>query len=141
MDRIFNFFYITPVFAIIFVIFGVKIIRKIIKTISSNIDDTSSQSRININDNPKIVPNSQQSTIIRRKAASQLEVKIFRLADKQKGKITVSDIVLDTGIGIKEAEEFINNMVDGLHVRMEVTDSGSVIYEFPEIAAKYSKTD
>ncbi len=35
------------------------------------------------------------------------------------------------------AKLFINRMVDGLHVRMEVEDSGMVIYEFPEIISRF----
>ena len=50
----------------------------------------------------------------------------------------MSDIVLETDLSIKEAEEVINGMVDSTHVRMEVEDSGLVIYEFPEIIARFS---
>ena len=39
-------------------------------------------------------------------------------------------------MGIREAEEVINGMVDGTHVRMEVEDSGLVVYEFPEIISR-----
>jgi len=62
---------------------------------------------------------------------------IFRLANKMHGKLTVSDIVINTGIGIKEAEETMNKMTDGMRVRMEVDDRGIVIYEFPEIIVRY----
>lgn len=40
-------------------------------------------------------------------------------------------------MSIREAEEAINRMVDGLLVRMEVEDSGMVIYEFPEIISRF----
>ena len=66
-----------------------------------------------------------------------IEGRIFRAANKRKGRLTVSDIVLDTDLSIKEAEEVINGMVDGTHVRMEVQDNGLVIYEFPEIISRY----
>ncbi len=65
--------------------------------------------------------------------AVSLEVRIFRLAYKLRGRITVSDIVLETGLSMAEAEETINRMVDGIRVRMEVQDRGMVVYEFPEI--------
>lgn len=65
------------------------------------------------------------------------EHKIFRLADKLRGKLTVSDIVIHTGLGIKEAEDTMNAMVDGIRVKMEVDDRGIVVYEFPEIIARY----
>jgi hypothetical protein len=66
-----------------------------------------------------------------------IEGRIFRAAYKHRGKLTISDIVLETDLGIKEAEEVINGMVDGTHVRMEVEDNGLVVYEFPEIISRF----
>ena len=43
----------------------------------------------------------------------------------------------DAVAGIREAEEAINSMVDGTHVRMEVEDTGLVVYEFPEIISRF----
>ena len=63
--------------------------------------------------------------------------RIFRAAYKRKGRLTISDIVLETDLSMREAEEAINRMVDGLHVKMEVEDSGMVIYEFPEIISRF----
>ena len=40
-------------------------------------------------------------------------------------------------MSIREAEEAINRMVDGFHMRMEVEDRGMVIYEFPEIISRF----
>ena len=65
------------------------------------------------------------------------EHQIFRLADKLKGRLTVSDVVVHTGLGIHEAEEAMNQIVDGYRVKMEVDDRGIVLYEFPEIIARY----
>ena len=72
---------------------------------------------------------------------STYESKIFRLADEMKGRITVSDIVIAMDVSIKDAERLIERMVDGMHVTLDVTDSGRVIYEFPEIIAKYESDD
>ena len=69
--------------------------------------------------------------------ARSLEGRIFRAAYRHEGRLTVSDIVLETDLGIKAAEEVINGMVDGTHVRMEVEDSGLVVYEFPEIISRF----
>jgi hypothetical protein len=66
-----------------------------------------------------------------------LEARIFRVAFKRKGRVTVSDIVLETGLSIKEAEETLNAMVDGMRIRMEVDERGLVVYEFPEIMARF----
>ncbi len=67
------------------------------------------------------------------------EARLFRLAYKLKGRITVSDIVLDTGLGVKEAEELVNGMVDGMRVRMEVDQKGMIVYEFPEILSRFEE--
>lgn len=64
---------------------------------------------------------------------SSLQSKIFRLASRQGGSVTVSDVVIETEMSVQEAEEFMDRLVDGTHVRMEVTDEGQVFYEFPEL--------
>jgi hypothetical protein len=71
--------------------------------------------------------------------ARGIENRIFRAASKRAGRLTVSDIVLETDLSIREAEEVINGMVDGTHVRMEVEDNGLVVYEFPEIISRLEK--
>jgi hypothetical protein len=68
-----------------------------------------------------------------------IEGRIFRAALKHSGRLTVSDIVLETDLGIREAEEQIDSMVDGTHVRMEVEEDGLVVYEFPEIISRFEK--
>ena len=54
-----------------------------------------------------------------------------------KGRLTLSDIVIATNLNLKDAEQVIESMVDGIHVTMEVKDNGRVVYEFPEIIARY----
>jgi hypothetical protein len=68
-------------------------------------------------------------------------VQIYKLAYKLKGRLTVSDIVIETGLDADEAEELIQSMVDNLRVRMEVMDDGLVVYEFPEIIARYKSQE
>jgi hypothetical protein len=69
-----------------------------------------------------------------------LQAKVFRIAYRRKGRITVSDVVIETSLGLKEAEELLNGMVDGLRVRMEVDPkNGMVFYEFPEIISRFEK--
>jgi len=67
------------------------------------------------------------------------QVSIYKLAYKLKGRVTVSDIVIETGIGVKEAEELIQSMVDNQRVRMEVDENGILVYEFPEIIARLER--
>ena len=65
------------------------------------------------------------------------EARIFKLAYRLKGRITVSDIVVETGLGVRESERLIESMVDSTHVRMEVDERGIVTYEFPEIIRRF----
>jgi hypothetical protein len=65
------------------------------------------------------------------------EARIFKLAYRLKGRVTVSDVVVETGLGVHEAEELMESMVDSTHVRMEVDDRGIVTYEFPEIIRRF----
>ena len=74
-------------------------------------------------------------------SGESIQSTLFKLADEMKGRLTVSDIVIGTNLGLKEAEEAIDELVDGIHVTIEVSDSGRVIYEFPEIIAKYENHD
>lgn len=62
-----------------------------------------------------------------------LQSEIMRLALDKGGELTVTDVVMATGLSIEKAEEALNNMVDGLRIMMEVRDSGIIVYEFPEI--------
>lgn len=70
---------------------------------------------------------------------NSLESQVFKLAYRRKGRLTVSDIVIETGLGIDEAERLIQGMVDNVRVRMEVNDRGMVVYEFPEIQARFEE--
>ncbi len=76
---------------------------------------------------------------LRNRKPKNIEGVIFNLAYSLKGKITLSDIIIETGLSMKEAEGTINQMVDGIRVSMEVDDQGLVVYEFPEIIARQKK--
>ncbi len=73
-----------------------------------------------------------------RRGANQ-EARIFKLAYRLKGRLTVSDIVVETGLGVHDAEALIEGMIDNNHVRMEVDDRGIVTYEFPEIIRRFEE--
>ena len=130
--------YPFSIFSLLFLILGVSIISKIVKNIHRNLNGTEQKRRIMRADDFDEFINSSEPQQIQRKNRAKLEVSIFRLADKRKGRITVSDIVLETGLSVQEAEDVINNMVDEIHVKMDVMDNGSVIYDFPEIASRYN---
>lgn len=61
------------------------------------------------------------------------EAKIFKLADQNSGVLTLSDVVVGLGYGVKESERLMDGLIDGLRVRLEVGDDGNVRYEFPEL--------
>ena len=131
---------LIAIFFAAFVIMGISIAGRIFRSISGSSDNTEKNPLISaVNDQPDEF--TRRRIEQNRAKLSKTEVALFRLADKNKGRITLSDAVVETGLGIKEAEEILNDLVDGSHVRMEVTDSGSVIYEFPEIIAKYEEKE
>jgi hypothetical protein len=66
-----------------------------------------------------------------------LRVAVYKLAYRLKGTVTVSDIVVETGLDVEEAEKLIQSMVDHQRVRMEIKEDGMILYEFPEIRARY----
>lgn len=73
--------------------------------------------------------------------AQSFQNKIMKLAFNNGGILTVSDVVLATDLSIKQAEEMLNNMVDGYRVKMEVKDSGVIVYEFTELINKKEGTE
>ena len=67
----------------------------------------------------------------------QLEPRIFQLAHRLHGLLTVSDVVVETGATAAEVEQMLQALVDNNRVRMEVRDDGIIFYEFPEIIARF----
>ena len=97
-------------------------------------DLSNNSSRLNSWDRWRLYDRSGFSQLPRSRS---IEGRIFRAALKHSGRLTISDIVLETDLSIREAEEQINSMVDGTHVRMEVEEDGLVVYEFPEIISRF----
>ena len=133
----FSLFPFGSIFGIIFPIFFFVIIFRVLRRIfySSTRDIESKIRRERLSsphddfDTIKSYPPARRS--------DGYEAKIFRLAQQMKGRVTLSDIVIATNLGLKEAERAIDGMVDGVHVSMEVNDKGRVVYEFPEIIARF----
>ena len=73
--------------------------------------------------------------------SERLENRIFRLAYRLGGRLTVSDLVVDTNLTSAEAEEVLGGLVDHSRVTMEVRDDGLVFYEFPEIIDRRGRGD
>ena len=68
-----------------------------------------------------------------------LEPRIFQLAHRLHGSLTVSDVVVETGTTAVEVEQLLQSLVDNNRVRMEVREDGLIFYEFPEIIARYKR--
>jgi hypothetical protein len=61
---------------------------------------------------------------------------VFKLAAGHGGRLTLSQIVIETGLTLAQAESAMEKLVDGMRVRMEVDKNGLVHYEFPELRAE-----
>ncbi|MFP4373724.1 MAG: hypothetical protein ACLFPO_05300 [Spirochaetaceae bacterium] len=68
-----------------------------------------------------------------------LEARVFQLAGKLGGRLSVSDVVIELGIDVKDAEDLLQSLVDNVRVRMELDDNGRVTFEFPEIIDRYER--
>jgi hypothetical protein len=73
------------------------------------------------------------------RGAQSPEPRVFQLARKLGGRLTVSDVVIDLGLDVREAEELLQSLVDNVRVRMEVDENGRVTYEFPEIIDRFEQ--
>ena len=131
MFFLFPFGFLIP---IIFILIAVKIGTVIFREFFRDLDNTDRQ-------NPLIPGRRSGYRFKLRNPKSQkpqnMEAQIFRIAYKLKGRVTISDIVLETGLNLKSAEETMNGMVDGIRVCMEVDERGLVVYEFPEIISRF----
>jgi hypothetical protein len=66
----------------------------------------------------------------------QLQVTVFRLAARNKGRLTLSDVIVETGLDLNKAEKLMDRMIDGAHVQIDVNDKGMILYVFPEMISK-----
>ncbi len=66
------------------------------------------------------------------------QARVFQAARKLGGSLTVSDVVIELGIGIEEAEQLLSSMVDSSRVRVDVSEHGLLVYDFPEVRARLS---
>lgn len=66
----------------------------------------------------------------------RMQVAVFRLAARNRGRLTLSDVVVETGMDLKSAEQLLDRMVDSARVRIDVNDNGMIFYEFPEIVSR-----
>ncbi len=135
------FFWFGPIgfiIPILLIVFGIRFFSKFFRKISRELPS----SRFSRHPFEKFARKGDLDYLFEDEGAdSGYEAQIFRLAYKLRGRITLSDIVLETGLGVQESEKIINRMVDSQRVRMEVDERGIVVYEFPEIIMRFREGD
>ena len=65
--------------------------------------------------------------------------RIVRLAQQRGGRLSATETAADTGLTVEEAEGILKRLADGGYVEIEVTQSGLVIYRFPEVLFAHEK--
>ena len=61
------------------------------------------------------------------------ESEVIRLARRLGGKVTVLEVVADSAMGTEAAKEMLDALVTGELADMEVTESGLIVYSFPDL--------
>ena len=65
--------------------------------------------------------------------------RVVRLARQRGGRLTVTETAADTGLTVEEASEILKRLADGGFVEVEITDSGLIVYRFPEVLFAHEK--
>ncbi|MDE2800241.1 MAG: hypothetical protein OXI94_16370 [Gemmatimonadota bacterium] len=67
------------------------------------------------------------------KAHAKNQHRILRLAREKGGSLTVTEAAMDTRITVEKTEEILRELTISGHAEMRISDSGLVVYHFPEI--------
>jgi hypothetical protein len=65
--------------------------------------------------------------------------RVVRLAQQRGGRLTVTETAADTGLTVEEAGDILKRMAEGGFVEIEITDSGMIVYRFPEVLLAHEK--
>ena len=65
--------------------------------------------------------------------AGSREAEVFALARGRGGRLRASEVVIELGVGVKEARNLLESLSDNELVRMELEEGGGVVFEFPEL--------
>ena len=65
--------------------------------------------------------------------------RVVRLARQRGGRLTVTETAADTGLTVEESAEILKCLADGGFVEVEITDSGLIVYRFPEVLFAHEK--
>lgn len=64
---------------------------------------------------------------------SGLQRQVLRLATRNGGVLTVTEVAAELNLSIPVAEKVLIQMDDGFRVRSDITPEGVIVYEFPEV--------
>lgn len=67
------------------------------------------------------------------KAHAKNQHRILRLAREKGGSLTVTEAAMETRITVEKTEEILRELTISGHAEMRISDSGLVVYHFPEI--------
>lgn len=62
-----------------------------------------------------------------------IEDQILQLAQKKEGKITATDVAMNTELTIEEADKLLKKLAESSYVSMEISEKGIIYYEFIEL--------
>ena len=68
-----------------------------------------------------------------KKAHAKNQHRILRLAREKGGSLTVTEAAMGTRITVEKTEEILRELTISGHAEMRISDSGLVVYHFPEI--------
>ena len=64
---------------------------------------------------------------------SAMDARIIRLAATNSGTLTLSDVVLETGMNLKDAEKYMDGLVANSHAQLSLTGQDRFVYDFPDL--------
>ena len=68
-----------------------------------------------------------------RKSYARDQNRILRMARQKGGNLTVLEVATDLRLTVEKSEEILRELAISGHVEMRISDSGMVVYHFPEI--------
>jgi hypothetical protein len=63
-----------------------------------------------------------------------LQLPVLKLAARQGGRLTVTEVAAHLGWPLRRAEKILQSLDDGIRVDSEVTDEGVIVYDFLELS-------
>jgi hypothetical protein len=65
--------------------------------------------------------------------------RVVRLAQQRGGRLTATETAAETRLTAEEAADILRRLTDGGFAEIEVTDSGLIVYRFPEVLFAHEK--